>query len=175
MTRCGRSTAPPPSHAKTRENHVLVHTRHTTYTTRTTHRLVSSRLVSSRLVPSLPFPSLPFSSAILLKLTFANMSVGLARPCEQDTRMPTNNTAQKNFITVLFVCFLLADVVACSVLVGCWLYVCCMFAVCLDWLVGCQSRTRMRTVSCVFTFTKYRAGQHTKKTTSTGESCEQWR
>ena len=39
-------------------------------------------------------------------------------------------------MTLLFVCFLLADVVACSLLVGCWLYVCCMFAVSLDWLVG---------------------------------------
>ena len=123
MTRCGRSTAPPPSHAKKSENHVFVHTSHTTYTTRTTlSRLVSSRLVSSPLL----------SSHIhlfrnLLKITFANMSVGKARPCEQDTRMPINITAQKNFITLLFACFLLSDVVACSLLVGCWLYVCCMF------------------------------------------------
>ena len=135
MTRCGKSTAPPPSHAKTRGNHALVHTRHTTYTTRTTHRLVS---VSSRLFSLLFLFSI--SSAIMLKLTFANMSVGLARPCEQETRMPTNITAQKNFITLLLVCFLLADVVACSLLVGCWLYVRCMFAVSLDWLVGWLSQ-----------------------------------
>ena len=150
---------------KTRENHVHVHTGHTTYTTRTTLScLVLSLLFSSHI-----------SSAIFLKLTFANMSVGKARPCEQDTGMPINITAQKNFITLLFVCFLLADVVACSLLVGCWLYVCCMFAVSLGWLVGCHSRTRMRAVSWIFTFIKHLAGQHTKMTTSTGESCEQWR
>ena len=90
---------------KTREDHVLVHTRHTTDTTRTTHRLVSS-----------------------------------------------------------------PDVVACSLLVGCWLCVCCMLAVSLDWLVGCHRRTRMRTVSCAVTLTKHRAGQHTK--TETGDSEE---
>ena len=39
-------------------------------------------------------------------------------------------------------------------LVVCLLYVCC---VSLDWLVGCHSRTRMRIVSCVFTFTKKKA------------------
>ena len=137
-----------------------------------TDRTLLSCLVSS-LFSSLLFSYISISSAILLKLTFANMSVGKARPCEQDTRMPINITAQKNFITLLSVCFLLSDVVACSLLVGCWLYVCCMFAVTLGWLVGCHSRTRRRTVSCVFTFTKHHAGQHTKKTTSTGESCEQ--
>ena len=137
----------------------------------TDHTLLSC-LVSS-LFSSFLFSYISISSAILLKLTFANMSVGKARPCEQDTRMPINITAQKNFITLLSVGFLLADVVACSLLVGCWLYVCCMFAVTLGWLVGCHSRTRRRTVSCVFTFTKHHAGQHTKKTTSTGESCEQ--
>ena len=63
MTRCGRSTAPPPSHAKTKtsENHVLVHTGHTTYTTRTT----LSCLVLSRLVSSL-FSSLLFKPHIHL-------------------------------------------------------------------------------------------------------------
>ena len=99
--------------------------------------MLSSRLVSSLLIS--------ISSAILLKLTFANMFVGKARPCEQDTRMPINISAQKNFITLLFVCCLLADVVACSLLVGCWLNVCCMLAVSFGfgWLVvtaehGCE-------------------------------------
>ena len=125
---------------ETSENHVLVHTSHTTYTTRTT----LSCLVSSLLFSSLPL-LISISSAILLKLTFANMSVGKARPCEQDTRMPINITAQKNFITLLFVCFFrLADVVACSLLVGCWLLVFVVwFAVSLGWLVvtaehGCE-------------------------------------
>ena len=173
MTRCGRSTAPPPPpHAKK----VKIMHYATQHTPHGPHSLILSCLVSS-LFSFLLFSYIyPISSAILLKLTFANMSVGKARPCEQDTRMPINITAQENFITLLSVCFLLADVFACSLLVGCWLYVCCMFAVSLGWLVGCHSRTRRRTVSCVFTFTKHHAGQHTKKTTSTGESCErvQW-
>ena len=59
MTRCRKSTTPPPSHAKKSENHVLVYTSHTTYTTRTTlSYLVLSCLVSSRLF------SLLFSSHI---------------------------------------------------------------------------------------------------------------
>ena len=151
---------------------MYLRTQATQHTPHGPHSLILSRLVTS-LLSSLLFSYISISSAILLKLTFANMSVGKARPCEQDTRMPINITAQKNFITLLSVCFLLADVVACSLLVGCRLYVCCMFAVTLGWLVGCHSRTRKRTVSCVFTFTRHHAGQHTKKTTSTGESCEQ--
>ena len=50
---------------KTRENHELVHTRHTTYTTRTTHCLVSSRLFFL-LFSSLLFSSLLFSSHVHL-------------------------------------------------------------------------------------------------------------
>ena len=129
MTCCGRSTAPPPSHA---EKHVKImylctHTPHNIHHTDHT----PSRLVSS-LFSSLLFSShIHLSSAILLKLTFANMSVGLARPCEQDTRMPTNITAHEKLhypVVGVFVC-LLADVVACSLLVGA---VGGMFVVCLQ-------------------------------------------
>ena len=146
---------------------------HKPHNTHHTDHTLLSLLVSSRLV-FLLFSSrlISISSAILLKLIFANISVGKARPCEQDTRMPINITAQKNFITLLFVC-LLADVVACSLLVGCCLYVCCMFAVSLDWLVvtaehGCE-------LSAVSSHSPNTALDNTKKTTSTGESCEHWR
>ena len=157
--------------------------------------LFSSLLFSSLLFSSLLFSSLliSISSAILLKLTFANISVGKSRPCEQDTRMSINITAQKNIITLLFVCLFvcLFVLVWFGLVFGFWFLVfgfwflvwfgclfaecCCLFAVgrllvvCLLYVrcefgsVGSHSRTRMRAVSCIFTFTKHRAGQHKKK------------
>ena len=115
------------------------------------------------------------SSAILLKLTFANMSVGPARPYEQDTRMPINITAQKNFITLLFVRLFPVGRCCCLFAVGRLLVVCLLNVRCEFGLVGCQSRTRMRAVSCVFTPPNTALDNTQKKTTSTGESCEQWR
>ena len=82
---------------KTSENHVLVHTRHTTYTTRTTHRLVSSRLVSSRHLSS---PTCPLD---LL-----------------DTRMPTSRHRK----TLLPCCLFVSCPVRCWSAVGCMFVVC---------------------------------------------------
>ena len=72
MTRCGRSTAPPPSHAKKHVSIMYLCTHATQHTPHGPHT-VSSRLVSfsSLLFSSLLFSSLLFSSLLFSSLLFS--------------------------------------------------------------------------------------------------------